>query len=75
MKSSVQQAEPPVANAKGDQCGMGQQSGVWNLAVSAVVWSLPHYTLKVVYTPPFWAFSINILALLMPSGELAQEPI
>ena len=40
-KSSVQQAEPPVADAKGDQRGMGQHSGVWSSAVSAVVWSLP----------------------------------
>ena len=30
-------AEPPVANAKGDQCGVEQCSGVWSSAVSAVV--------------------------------------
>ena len=35
-------AEPLVADAKGDQRGMGQHSGVWSSAVSAVVWSLPH---------------------------------
>ena len=34
-------AEPLVANAKGDQHGVGQHSGVWSSAVSAVVWSLP----------------------------------
>ena len=33
--------EPPEANAKGDQYGMKQHSGVWGLAVSAVVWHLP----------------------------------
>ena len=34
-------AEPPTADAKGDQCGMEQHSGVWSSAVTAVVWSLP----------------------------------
>ena len=34
-------AEPPAPDAKGDQRGVGQHSGVWSSAVSAVVWSLP----------------------------------
>ena len=34
-------AEPPAADAKGDQRGVGQPAGVWSSAVSAVVWSLP----------------------------------
>ena len=34
-------AEPPMTHAKGDQCGMEQHSGVWSLAISTVVWSLP----------------------------------
>ena len=34
-------AEPPAANAKGHQRGVEQPSGVWGLAISAVVWSPP----------------------------------
>ena len=74
-KSSVQQAEPPVADAKGDQRGMGQHSGVWSSAVSAVVWNLPQLYLENGVHPPFWVFSINVLAPLMPSGECTQEPM
>ena len=33
-------AEPLVADAKGDQRGVEQHSGVWSSAVSAVVWKL-----------------------------------
>ena len=51
-KSSVQQAEPPVADAKGDQRGMGQHSGVWSSAVSAVVWNLPQLYLENGVHPP-----------------------
>ena len=36
-------------DAKGDHHSMGQQSGVWSWAVSAMVWSLLSYTLKVVH--------------------------
>ena len=69
-------AEPPVANAK-DQHGMEQHPGVWSLAVSAVVWSLRYtclsYTLKVVFST-LVSLLITVLALLVPSGEFAQEP-
>ena len=34
-------AEPLVANAKGDQCGVEKHSSLWSSAVSAVGWSLP----------------------------------
>ena len=33
-------AEPLAADAKGDQHGVEQHSGVWSSAVSAVFWSL-----------------------------------
>ena len=33
-------AEPLVADAKGDHCGMEQHFAVWSLVVSAVVWNL-----------------------------------
>ena len=39
-------ADPPVADAKGDQCGVEQHSGMWSSAVSAVVWSLPQLYLE-----------------------------
>ena len=43
-------AEPSAADAKGDQCGVEQPSGVWSLVVLAVVWNSLGYTLKVVYS-------------------------
>ena len=39
-------ADPPLADAKGDQCGLEQHSGVWSSAVAAVVWSLPQLYLE-----------------------------
>ena len=39
-------AESPAADAKGDQRGMEQYSGVWSSAVSTVVWSLPQLYLE-----------------------------
>ena len=39
-------AEPPAADAKGDQCGMEQRCGVWSSAVPAVVWNLPQVYLE-----------------------------
>ena len=39
-------AEPAEADAKGDQHGVEQHSGVWSSAVSAVVWSLPEVYLE-----------------------------
>ena len=35
-----------MADAKGDQCGVEQHSGMWSSAVSAVVWSLPQLYLE-----------------------------
>ena len=49
-------AEPPVANAKGDQHGMEQHSGVRSSAVSAVVWSLPQLYLETGGLPPSGSF-------------------
>ena len=39
-------AEPLVADAKGDQCGMEQNHGVWSSAVWAMAWSLPQLYLE-----------------------------
>ena len=39
-------AESPAADAKGDQCGMEQHSGVGSSAVSTVMWSLPQLYLE-----------------------------
>ena len=44
--SASSRPEPPVADAKGDQCGMEQHSGVWSSAASAVVWSLSQLYLE-----------------------------
>ena len=60
-------------DAKGDQRGVGQHSGVWSSAVLAVVWSLPQLCLGSSVLHPS-GFLINVLAPLMPSGESAQEP-
>ena len=46
MKSSVQQGRASGGDAKGDQSGVEQHSGVWSSAVSAVVWSLPQLYLE-----------------------------
>ena len=44
-------AEPLAADAKGDQHGVEHHSGVWSLAVPAVVWrACLSYTLKVLYS-------------------------
>ena len=49
-------AEPLAADAKGDQRGVEQHSGVWSLAVSAVVWSLPQLHLESGVLHPSWSF-------------------
>ena len=67
-------AEPPAADAKGDQHGMEQHSGVRSSAVSAVVWSLPQLYLESGGLHPSGSLD-KCLAHLMPGGEGAQEPI
>ena len=49
-KPSVQQGRATAAGDKGDQRGVEQHSGVQSLAVSAVVWNLPHLYLESVYS-------------------------
>ena len=49
-------AEPSAADAKGDQCGVEQPSGVWSLAVSAAVWNLPQLYLESGVLHPFRSF-------------------
>ena len=39
-------AEPPAADAKGDQGGVEQHPGVWSSAASAVGWSVPQLYLE-----------------------------
>ena len=39
-------AELLVANAEGHQRGVEQHPGLWNVAVSAMVWSLPQLYLE-----------------------------
>ena len=50
--SASTDAEPPAADAKGDQCAVEQHCGMWSSAVSAVVWGLPPSVipLRVVYS-------------------------
>ena len=73
-KSSVPQGKAFTVNAKEDQCGMEQHSGVWSSAVSAVVWSLPHLHVgSCVLHPP--GSLDKCLSTLMPSEEFPQEPI
>ena len=43
-------AELLVANAKGHQRGVEQHPDLWNVAVSAMVWSLPQLYLEVVHS-------------------------
>ena len=39
-------AEPLAAKSEEDQCGVEHHSGVWSLAVSAVVWNLSQLHLE-----------------------------
>ena len=68
-------AEPPVAHAKEDECGVEQYSGVWRSGVSAVVWSLPQLYLESGGLHPSGSFQKNILVPLMPTVEFAQKHI
>ena len=66
-------AEPQAADAQGDQCG----AALWCVELGCLNGGLEPASvipLKVLY-PPFWVFSINVLASLMPTGEFAQEPM
>ena len=49
-------AEPPAADAKRDQRGVEQPSGVWSLASQQWSRACLSYTLKGWGTPPFWVF-------------------
>ena len=69
------------ANAKGDQCGEEQNSGVWSSAISAVVWSLPqlYFESSMLHPSGYFCdkcmYHSNVLVSLMLSGEFAQEPM
>ena len=67
-------AEPPAANVKGEQCGMAAlwcvelgclSSGLEPVSVTPWKW----------WTPPFWVYSVNVLAPLLASVEFPQKPI
>ena len=67
-------AEPPAADARGDQHGVEQHSGVWSLVVSAVVWSLPQLYLEGGIPHPSGSLT-KCLGTPMASGEFSQEPV
>ena len=54
---------------------------VWNSTLGCGAWLSQQWSgpASVIpskwWTPPFWVFSINVLTLLMASGESPQEPI
>ena len=58
-------------DAKGDKCSMEQPSGVWSLAVSAVVWSLSQLYLESGILQPSASFD---KCLSTTDGELGISP-
>ena len=64
-----------MADAKGDQCGMEQLSGVWSLAGSAVAWNLPQlYLQSGMYSILLGLFD-KYLGTPDASGKFSQEPM
>ena len=63
-----------MADAKGDQHGVEQHSGVWSSVVSAVVWSLPQLYLESGVFHPSGSLD---KCLGPPDGKwgISQEPI
>ena len=72
--SQSSRAEPPATDAKGDEHGVEQHSGVWSWAVSAVVRSLPQLHLDSGAFHPSGSFD---KCLGSPDGKcgISQEPV
>ena len=63
-----------AADAKGDQCGVEQHSGVWSSASQLWSGAFLSCTLKVVHST-LLGLLINVLVPMMPSVGFPQEPI
>ena len=63
-----------MADAKRDQCGVEQHSGMWSSAVSAVVWRLPQLHLESGGLHPSGSFG-KCLGTSDAKWEICKEPI